>query len=239
VVAAALPEVGDWVRLTTPRGVTSPSMRAQVGEVGTVLDTRERGGELLVQVAFSTVRGVDDVFWLKPGEWTFVGSAPAATPRAAAVAPPTPPDPPAITREEVPTVADFGSAVQRRIDQLIEDDAALEVVLRDTVARRAALGKERKALEAAVGAYNRVRGGAGPQGPRALPAAALGEKTSAAIALLREWATQHDGTVVRRDVARVASDRGLTADNLSYALQTSTEFERVERGVYRLRAPAA
>jgi hypothetical protein len=240
------PGPGDWVRLVALRGVSSPTMRAQVGEVGTVLATLRRGGEEVVQAAFSAVGGVDDVFWLKPGEWELVGTAaPAPTADCSPAENISSPaeNPPRRTREETHPVTDFATAVQTRIDQLTQESDEIEARIRDLTARRAAAATERRALGAAVSAYNRIRGDAPGALPRPAPEAlgapgSVGEKSAAALAFLREW-TASRPTVVLTEAVAAAAARGLTRDHVQYALRTNPAFERVERGVYRLRADAA
>lgn len=175
---------------------------------------------------FPTASNVDDVFWLKPGEWEPVDWPPAASEQSV---------PSEQAPLEVRPVADFASAVQRRIDQLVDEDGQIETQVRDFAARRIVIGKERKALEAAVAAYNRVRSASTGSAPRALPSGANGEKTRIASAFLREWSAQH-GSIVIAELMPAADASGISKDQLYYALSVrDAGFERVQRGTWRLR----
>jgi hypothetical protein len=219
------PRTGDRVRLVALRGASSPAMREQVGRTGTVIGVRrQQGGSDLVQARFPTAIGVDDVFWLKPGEWESVEPAPSTAG--------SPPENHTTQSKECP-VADFATAVQHRLDHLAEADQALGQQIADLARQRDDLGRERRALEAARSAYEKVRRGAVGV-IHAVPRPRSREGAAEVRRFLGEWASAHGGVVETAAIAAEARRRGLSEGAIRSQLERT--HERVGRGTYRPRA---
>lgn len=143
------------------------------------------------------------------------------------------------TERTVIVSTDFEGAARRQLDQLDEDERAAEQVIAEAVARRDDVKRERTALAAALATYERVRTKQSPAGgPKALPAPREhGQQNGRTFCLA--WAKEHDGVIVRADAQAAALLAGLGANAVSSVLLLPDLFERVERGVYRLREAAA
>jgi len=217
------PTTGDRVRLTTLRGVAAPAMKARLGQVGLVRRVTRRDGHPVLEVQFGETFGDCDVLVLAPGEWE-------------------PVQPPAQPTTEGPTMPDFTSAVQARLDQLASQDAALAEQQRGLQAQREVLGRERRALEAATAAYHRVRDGVGTTTTTSGRPSSRVPAHERVVPVLRGLAAGSGGQVTRGMAAAALVEAG------TYGSQRSAEsavdvavgrashlFEKVGKGVYRLR----
>jgi len=234
---------GARVRLVRLCGVASDTMRRCVGTVGTVDRVRGLAGRLEAKVTFDLL-GVSETFWLARSE-----IEPVDPPVEQASAPG--PEPAVESPEERAIVADFVTAVQRRIEQLSEEDLRLEQQIREIQAQRDGIARERASLKAAILAYEREK--ARPSrarrpeetGPKALPSPERTPRLNrdlpagAARAFLREWAEAHGGRIERHAMLLGAVERGISTNSVLGLLQKDRAYERVERGVYLLRGSAS
>lgn len=138
--------------------------------------------------------------------------------------------------ERIVTVStDFATAARRQMEQLDQDQQEeADAAVAAATARRDEIVRERTALERALATYDRAM--TTPIGPKPTGPYRSGPLTGRAF--LSQWAAEHDGVVVTALATPAAVLAGISPHAVKKAALDRADFERVERGVYRLRVRA-